>query len=246
MDIHKPKPVHGWREFLKEYLIIVVGVLTALAGEQGVEWLHWRHVAHVAEAHLASGVQTNLNNAARWLIIEPCQGERLGALTAGLQGSAGPWRANPQSFQTARPKETMIFVVRSPGLLWSHVGWEAALASGALNHLPAEQIDTYAEIYRLVEVLRETQKQAQGAEARLAPLGYNRILNESERTQFLAQVADLQQFYHRMYNSSAQVLRDAHAIGIEPDAHSVAKIEAQERALRGRCAQAPQLPIPPN
>jgi hypothetical protein len=35
MDIHKPKPWHGLREFLKEYLIIVVGVMTALAGECG-------------------------------------------------------------------------------------------------------------------------------------------------------------------------------------------------------------------
>ena len=42
MDIHKPKPWHGWREFLKEYAIIVVGVLTALAAEQVVDWLHWR------------------------------------------------------------------------------------------------------------------------------------------------------------------------------------------------------------
>jgi hypothetical protein len=37
MDIHKPKPWHGLREFLKEYAIIVVGVLTALAGEQAVD-----------------------------------------------------------------------------------------------------------------------------------------------------------------------------------------------------------------
>ena len=42
MDIHKPKPWHSFREFLKEYLIIVVGVLTALGAEQAVEWLHWR------------------------------------------------------------------------------------------------------------------------------------------------------------------------------------------------------------
>src|SRR5947208_10104744 len=40
MDIHKPKPWHGVREFLKEYVIIVVGVLTALGGEQAVEWTH--------------------------------------------------------------------------------------------------------------------------------------------------------------------------------------------------------------
>jgi hypothetical protein len=40
MDIHTPKPWHGVREFLKEYAIIVVGVLTALGAEQTVEWLH--------------------------------------------------------------------------------------------------------------------------------------------------------------------------------------------------------------
>ena len=27
MDIHKPKPWHGVGEFLKEYLVIVIGVL---------------------------------------------------------------------------------------------------------------------------------------------------------------------------------------------------------------------------
>ena len=46
MDIHKPKPWHGLREFLKEYAIIVLGVLTALGLEQSAEWLHWRHVVH--------------------------------------------------------------------------------------------------------------------------------------------------------------------------------------------------------
>jgi hypothetical protein len=56
LDIHKPKPWHGLREFLKEYVIIVVGVLTALAFEQGVEWLHWRHVTEVTEEHLRGGV----------------------------------------------------------------------------------------------------------------------------------------------------------------------------------------------
>lgn len=35
LDIHKPKPVHSWREFLPE--IGVIGVLMALTGEQLVE-----------------------------------------------------------------------------------------------------------------------------------------------------------------------------------------------------------------
>ena len=38
MDLRKPKPWHSLREFLKEYLIIVIGVLTALGAEQAVAW----------------------------------------------------------------------------------------------------------------------------------------------------------------------------------------------------------------
>ena len=51
MEIHKPKPWHGWREFLREVGTIVLGVLIAIAAEQAVEALHHRHmVGHGEEA----------------------------------------------------------------------------------------------------------------------------------------------------------------------------------------------------
>jgi hypothetical protein len=40
MDIHKPKPWHGVREFAKEIGTIVIGVLIALGAEQTVEAIH--------------------------------------------------------------------------------------------------------------------------------------------------------------------------------------------------------------
>ena len=33
MDIPKPKPIHNWRDFLKEVGIIVLGVCIALSAE---------------------------------------------------------------------------------------------------------------------------------------------------------------------------------------------------------------------
>jgi len=42
MHVHLPKPLHGWRAFVGEVGIIVVGVLIALGAEQMVEALHWR------------------------------------------------------------------------------------------------------------------------------------------------------------------------------------------------------------
>ena len=54
MDVHKPKPFHGLREFLKDYAIIVIGVLTALAAEQAAEWLHWRQLVDEGRRDLAA------------------------------------------------------------------------------------------------------------------------------------------------------------------------------------------------
>ena len=45
MEIHKPNPIHNFREFLKEVGIIVLGVLIALGAEQTVEALPTRSPA---------------------------------------------------------------------------------------------------------------------------------------------------------------------------------------------------------
>jgi len=49
---HLPKPLHGWREFLGEVGIIVIGVLIALGAEQGVEAVHHRSQVHTATEKL--------------------------------------------------------------------------------------------------------------------------------------------------------------------------------------------------
>jgi len=52
MEIHKPIPIHSWRELLTEIGVIVIGVAIALAGEQTVEWLHNRSRAAEARARV--------------------------------------------------------------------------------------------------------------------------------------------------------------------------------------------------
>ena len=49
MHVHLPKPLHGWREFVGEVGIIVLGVLLALAAEQAVEAWHWHKKIRDAE-----------------------------------------------------------------------------------------------------------------------------------------------------------------------------------------------------
>jgi len=42
MHVNLPKPLHGWRAFVGEVGIIVLGVLIALGAEQAVQSLHAR------------------------------------------------------------------------------------------------------------------------------------------------------------------------------------------------------------
>ena len=59
MDLRKPKPVHGLRDFLKEVGIIVLGVSIALAAEQAVE--NWRQHRQYAEARRAMYAELSAN-----------------------------------------------------------------------------------------------------------------------------------------------------------------------------------------
>jgi hypothetical protein len=84
MDIHKPKPWHGVREFLKEYVIIVVGVLTALGAEQMVEWAHWNHRVAETRVQLNQELGADAGSSLTWLINAPCLDAQLAALTQAV------------------------------------------------------------------------------------------------------------------------------------------------------------------
>jgi len=80
MEIHKPKPVHGWRELLSEIVVIVMGVSIALAAEQLVETLHWREQVQGAHRSLAADMSDVLGMAAEREGFSSCLDERLNHL----------------------------------------------------------------------------------------------------------------------------------------------------------------------
>jgi hypothetical protein len=68
MHVHLPKPLHGWREFLHEVAIIVLGVLVALGLEQVVTSSHDRASAAETRASIRSEiVQRRLGEIAAFL-----------------------------------------------------------------------------------------------------------------------------------------------------------------------------------
>ncbi|MCP3733971.1 hypothetical protein M9979_03660 [Sphingomonas sp. RP10(2022)] len=140
LDIHKPKPVHSWREFINEIGVIVIGVLIALGGEQAVESLHWRHVVGETKESLSATVEDAYGAMLSRQEMQSCVDRRLGDIATILSrhdqgeplGIVGPIGA-----PTASVVQTYAF--------------DMAIASQAFSHMP---ITDQAKFFEPIGVYR--------------------------------------------------------------------------------------------
>jgi hypothetical protein len=77
MHIHLPKPLHGWREFVGEVGVIVLGVLIAIGFEQIVEQIHWAGEVRSARSALRGEMQQPDRVFAYRVAAQPCIARRL-------------------------------------------------------------------------------------------------------------------------------------------------------------------------
>ncbi len=136
MDIHRPKPVHGWREFLKEVGIIVLGVAIALAGEQAVEALHWRHQVTDAREAVDKEVVDNIRGILARQQQIGCADRRLDEVRILL--------SDQLAGRSLRPHRALVKPTH-----WSKptTAWDTAQASQAAAHMPLEVRLAYADAY---------------------------------------------------------------------------------------------------
>jgi hypothetical protein len=136
MDIHKPKPIHNWREFLKEYAIIVIGVLTALAAEQAVEWLHWQDEVTAARASLRSEMSVITNYYGQRVAIAGCVDKKLDSVGAIIAEVAAGLQPNMRGV-----------VFRGLGAPIYDSEWQSERSSQVLTHFPRDELAAMSTLY---------------------------------------------------------------------------------------------------
>ena len=142
MHFHLPKPLHGWRAFVGEVGIIVVGVLIALGAEQLVETVHERHDVEQLRGALRGELA---DDRARWEHIraqDQCTEQRLDALDK--------WVATAPADAALKhnPFGVMLWNMHSSA-------WDLAKTSPAATHIPLEERLTYADLYGAIDNWRQ-------------------------------------------------------------------------------------------
>jgi hypothetical protein len=135
MHVHLPKPLHGWRAFVGEVGIIVLGVLIALGAEQVVQMLRWRSEVASFRKAVDHELGRDLGIYRSAISGRDCATRRLAELERFLADAAAG-RQDKLMRPIGHPfLQTLYFSV------WDNKGGDVT------DHLPLDLRISYGELY---------------------------------------------------------------------------------------------------
>ncbi|MDB5441641.1 MAG: hypothetical protein JWP73_17 [Phenylobacterium sp.] len=231
LEIHKPKPWHGAREFLKEYGIIVLGVLTALAAEQLVENVRWAQKLAETRAQLSIELSGDADSGLGWLAIGPCIDNQLDALNESVWAArrTGVFSPPPQAYGPS------LFQFRSDA-------WLNARSLQVSDHFSPEETSNFSAAYFFASELKDDLLQLRQVAAGLAPL--SRPLDHvtpAEADAFVSRVGQARELQSRMHLAAILMIKDTERLRAPARMEAVQKSVATMRAERGGCVSDPAM-----
>ncbi len=135
MQLHFPKPLHGWREFAGEVGVIVLGVLIALAAQQVAQSFQWRGDVADLRASIRAEMNRNLFTYPVRTKQKTCINARLDELQRWLEG----WRAG-------RPQRLIGPIGIPISLVIRTSAWDGR-DPATLSHMPIAEKLEYGFLY---------------------------------------------------------------------------------------------------
>jgi hypothetical protein len=144
MDIHKPKPVHGWKELLSEIGVVVIGISIALSAEAVIERLYWRDQVRITRDTLAQDFASKLGMAAEREAFSACINERLNRWGEMIDEGARTGRFPPQGAMH-----------RAPRRLWQLSSWQGLSSAQVATHLKREDLVVLSTLANYLQLAQD-------------------------------------------------------------------------------------------
>ena len=241
-----PKPPHGWRALAWEISIVFTGVVLALGGERLIQHHNWRQEARQASMAIKAELAEHRLAAFERLAVQPCLKGQLKALHDKLSAhQEGRWAGMPmvvsQRTSAGAQQRALSYAYRSPEPPWVDEAWQIARFTGALNHLPSDDVSRYARVYRLSNRYLGTQDEENAAAARFNVLALDGWIDAKSRIELLGALTQADHANAYLELGARQQLEFLQPLLNDlPQAEvdkAVADRMATQRAFRGRCVQ---------
>jgi hypothetical protein len=203
MHIHLPKPLHGWREFIGEVAIIVIGVLIALGLEQVVEHLREGKLSREAQETIRAEIGSDLGQLANRMRTEPCIKRKLDELAGFIDRASGS-QAGEIPHWIGRPQVWQMDATR----------WDAASQSGRASLLSGEDQAHFSDIYGSLKAVQESENAEQVLWAQLRSLEEQARLSETAASDMRSVLSQARLTDWRIRVAFAQSREAAEQLGI--------------------------------
>lgn len=230
-----PKPLHGWRAFVGEVGIIVIGVLIALAAQQAVESFNANRQLEDTSARLALEVKRNLTVAHERLIINQCQKDRLVELRDQLMAPGPQWKGTTAKLASGVYDDVLAPVYRGPSRTWSQDAWRTAMSSGVLNNGSADRAEKIGKLYTIVAAMEAIQNAESNDSALLGDLAFDGPLSAADRRADLKILSRLNSANAKMVFFANELTTLAAASGFVLSAKDKQPFLKFQKAFRGAC-----------
>jgi hypothetical protein len=211
MDVHKPKLIRNWREFLKEYAIIVIGVLTALLAEQAVQSIEWQHKVRAAIADMEQELSAGdgPESYAR-LAMHDCLATRLTNIRSAIE-------------KGDRDASTgLIETVWLPNKTYDSFAHDSAIASDVGSHMPVDRMFNFRIVYSLIPELNRLQDKELSDLALLRALpATGGPIQQAEKLSEINAIEALRLDNDRMARAASFTLRQMQNVGVDLDRGSL-------------------------
>lgn len=169
MHIHKIKPVHGWKEFFNEIMIIVVGVLIALSLEQVVEVWHWHGVVSEERSALRGEIGQLRGAMQARIELKRCDVTRL----ADIQEIIRRHDANQPLGKLGSMGRPLYPPTQRPI-------WDLAVADQSVAHMDLSEKRRFVEAYNWISVYEGITNDERAAFQTLQALDHANRLSEAD------------------------------------------------------------------
>lgn len=215
VEVHKPKPARNWRDFLKEYAVIVIGVLTALAAQQAVEWWHWRNQVAQARVAIANELTVSIGISAVRVRTQHCTEQRLDAL-AVIVDAASRTGLLPPVPEFSRPSTSA----------WPDETWQSIIASQTATHFSDTELSLLGGAYAQIQRQGIRTRDEMMAWSRLYTMvGPGRRLDPSSEAVLRVALSEARYYNRITAIASGQIIRQINGLDLPFSTASRARID---------------------
>ena len=215
-------PSMGWRAFWSEIVIVVLGVVIALAANEAVQDWTWRNRVQDAEARLHGEIVWAFLWSAEKYVTQPCTDAQLAALGRNVLESGATLEP-----ATVVASHGVSYVARMPNRPYRFPTWDALVADGTATHFAPQRQAFLGRVSDAMAQARQSEADTIRTMGSLMVMRYPIPLDPGVRADLLSRVAELRA------RSEFEAISDQQLMRLFADAGSTPPDDVVEAFLYG-------------